>query len=564
VNEKKLPERHERGLLIQQSTKESPPRGPTRETIMNDKVNQLDWMVAQAKAGRMTRREFVGRTTALGVSAGLASALFGKAAKAEPKKGGVLRAGVQGGESTNSLDPALAASDVPYMINKTWGEMLCDVAPGGVIEPRVAEEISSNADATEWKFKIRAGVEYHGGGTVTAEDVVATLKRHTDDAAQSGAQGIVKGIKEMKAEGDMVTLMLDAANADLPFLMADYHLVIQPGGGVDNPAAGIGTNAYKVVSNEPGVRTVYERHANYWDSSRGHADSVEVLTINDNTARTAAIQSGQIHLMNRIDPKIVELLAGTPEVVIERAAGPGHYVFIMHCDKAPFDNNDLRMALKLAVNRQEMVDKILGGYGSKGNDFPINAAYPLFDETIAQREYDAALAAEHYKKSGHDGSPIILRTAPGAFPGAVDAANLFAASANAAGIPLQVQLEPDDGYWSNVWNVQPFCASYWGGRPVQDQMYSTAYLSTAEWNDTKFKNAKFDELLVAAKGELDQIKRKAMYSEMAMIVRDEGGLICPMFNDWVEGRRQEVGGWEANPLGTLMDGTALAKCWLEA
>jgi peptide/nickel transport system substrate-binding protein len=96
------------------------------------------------------------------------------------------------------------------------------------------------------------------------------------------------------------------------------------------------------------------------------------------------------------------------------------------------------------------------------------------------------------------------------------------ASANAAGIPLQVQVEPDDGYWSNVWNVAPFCASYWGGRPVQDQMYTTAYLSTAEWNDTKFKNAKFDELLLAARGELDGAKRKGMYSEMANILRDDG------------------------------------------
>jgi peptide/nickel transport system substrate-binding protein len=146
----------------------------------------------------------------------------------------------------------------------------------------------------------------------------------------------------------------------------------------------------------------------------------------------------------------------------------------------------------------------------------------------------------------------------------VDAANLFAASANAAGIPLSIKLEPDDGYWSNVWNVAPFCASYWGGRPVQDQMYTTAYLSTAEWNDTKFKNAKFDELLLAAKGELDAAKRKGMYSEMAHIVRDEGGLICPMFNDWVEGRRAEVGGWIADPQGTLMNGTALNKCWLNA
>jgi peptide/nickel transport system substrate-binding protein len=527
--------------------------------------NELSYLLSRAAKGLMSRREFVGRAGALGVSAAMAGTMLTTAARAEePVKGGTMRAGVQGGQSTDSLDPALAASDVPFMINMTWGEALVDVGPGGEIDFRVAEEVSSNADATEWKFKIRQGVEFHNGQTLTSDDVVATLKRHTDDKSQSGAQGLVKGIKEMKAEGDMVTLTLEAGNADLPFLMADYHLLIQPGGGVDNPTAGIGAGAYKIVEFEPGVRATFERNPNYFDSTRAHADNVEVLSINDNTARTAAIQSGQIHMMTRIDPKIVEMLAGVEAVKIERAAGPGHYVFIMRTNAAPFDNNDLRMALKMAINRQEQVDKILGGMGSRGNDFPINGAYPLFDDTIPQREYDAAAAGDFYKKSGHDGSPIVLQVAPGAFPGAVEAAQLFQASANAAGIPLEIKLEPDDGYWSNVWNVAPFCASYWGGRPVQDQMYSTAYLSTAEWNDTAFKDPHFDELLIAARGELDQAKRKAMYSEMAYIVRDTGGLICPMFNDFVEGRRAEVGGWIPNPAGTLMNGKALSMCWLNA
>jgi len=526
-------------------------------------TDQLDRMIDTVRRGRMTRREFVGRASAMGITAGLASALYSRTALAqEAKKGGVIRVGMSGGESTNSLDPALAASEVPFQINMTWGEMLVDVNPDGTIDHRIAEEISSSPDASEWKFKIRKGVEYHGGGTVTAEDVVATLKRHTDEKAQSGALGIVQGISEMKAEGDMVTLKLSAPNADLPYLMGDYHLIIQPGGGVHNPAAGNGAGPYQVVVNEPGVRHTFKKFANYFDSSIGHADEVEILVINDNTARTAALQSGQVHIINRVDPKIVELLKGAPGIQIRAAAGRGHYVFIMHCDKAPFDNNDLRMALKYAINRQEMVDKILGGLGSIGNDFPINAAYPLFDNSIEQRPFDPAKAAEHYKKSGHDGSPIVLRTAPGAFPGAVDAANLFAASAQAAGIPLEVKLEPDDGYWSNVWNVEPFCASYWGGRPVQDQMYTTAYLSTADWNDTKFKNAKFDELLLAARGELDEAKRKGMYSEMAHILRDEGGLILPMFNDFVSGVSETVGGWVDDPNGELMNGRAQVKCWL--
>lgn len=247
---------------------------------------------------------------------------------------------------------------------------------------------------------------------------------------------------------------------------------------------------------------------------------------------------------------------------VRSAAGRGHYVFIMHVDKAPFDNNDLRMALKLSINRGEMVQKILGGLGTIGNDFPINQSYPLFDDSIPQREYDPAQALEYYRKSGHDGSPIILHAAPGAFPGAMDAANLFAASAQAAGIPLQIQMEPDDGYWSNVWNVAPFCASYWGGRPVQDQMYSTAYLSKAEWNDTKFKNAKFDDLLMAARAELDQEKRKASYSKMAHILRDEGGLILPMFNDFVAGVSDDIYGWIDDPNNEMMNFRAPAKCWL--
>ena len=526
---------------------------------------QLDHMIERVRKGAMTRREFVGRTTAMGLSVGLASALFTKAAHAEePKKGGTIKLGINGGESTNSLDPAVALSVVPYIVNMSYGEMLVDVALDGSLDMRLAEEISSSPDATEWKFKMRSGVEFHDGKPVTADDVVATLKRHTDEKSQSGALGIVQGISEMKAEGDMVTLKLSSANADLPYLMADYHLQIQPNGGMDNPSSGIGAGPYKIEVNEPGVRHTLVKNPNYFDSTMGHADAIELLVINDNTARTAALQSGQVHMINRVDPKIVGLLKGVPGVSIKSSPSRGHYVFIMHCDKAPFDNNDLRMALKLAINRQEQVEKILGGLGKIGNDFPINGGYPLFDDTIEQREYDAAKAAEYYKKSGHDGSPIILRTAPGAFPGAVDAANLFAASANAAGIPLQIQLEPDDGYWSNVWNVEPFCASYWGGRPVQDQQYSTAYLSTADWNDTRFKNAKFDELLIAARGELDTAKRKGMYSEMAHMVRDEGGVILPMFNDYVSGVSDMIGGWQDDPNGEFMSGRAGVRCWLNS
>uniref|UniRef100_UPI0025929D8C ABC transporter substrate-binding protein n=1 Tax=uncultured Sulfitobacter sp. TaxID=191468 RepID=UPI0025929D8C len=201
------------------------------------------------------------------------------------------------------------------------------------------------------------------------------------------------------------------------------------------------------------------------------------------------------------------------------------------------------------------------GYGSIGNDTPINSSYPLFTE-LEQRTYDPDKAKFHMQKSGYDGS-ILLRTSDNSFPGAPDTAALFQQSLSAAGINLEIKREPNDGYWSEVWNKQPFCASYWGGRPVQDQMYSTAYLSTADWNDTRWKRPEFDEMLLSARAELDEAKRKETYSKMGQMIRDEGGLILPMFNDFVDGVANNVGGWVEDPNAELSNNKAGIKCWVK-
>jgi len=523
--------------------------------------NEFRYLLAQAARGRLDRRAFIGRAAALGVTGAMANTLLATAARAQgPQRGGHLVIGLQGGESTNSLDPALALSQVPFSYLRTTGDTLVNISPEGEIVPRLAEEISASSDAKTWSFKIRSGVEFHNGQTLTAEDCAQTLRRHSDEESQSGALGIMRGLTGIRVDGDVLVLETETPNADLPYLLADYHLVIQPNGGFDDPSAGIFTGPYKWVGNEPGVRHVMEKFANHWDDSIGHYNSVEMLVINDATARNSALQSGQVQMINRVEPRVAGLLARAPGVSIQSTSGRGHYVFIMHCNTAPFDNNDLRLALKYAIDREDMLDKILRGYGSLGNDMPVNEAYPLFDDTIEQRTYDPDRARHHYERSGHDG-PVILRTSEVAFPGAVDAAQLFQESAARAGIPIEILREPGDGYWSEVWNVQPFSASYWGGRPVQDQMYSTAYLSTADWNDTRFFDERFDSLLLEARGELDLDRRKALYSEMGTIVRDEGGLICPMFNDFIDAHNAQVEGWEGNPNGEMMNGFAAVHCW---
>ena len=526
---------------------------------------ELDYLAELAGQGRISRRAFLGRAAALGVSAALIPALAGKAFAQTAVKGGTIKAGLQGGESTNSLDPALNLSQVTFSFGKLWGEYLVRLTPDNKLVNLIAEEIGASADAKTWTIKIRDGIEFHNGKTVGAEDVAATIERHADEKSKSGALGILKNIKGVKASGKEVIVTLGDADADFPYLMADYHLVIQPNGGKDDPNAGISAGPYKVSVNQPGVRHGGERFANYWMGDKsGHADQVEIIVINDATARLAALQGGQVHMINRVEPKVVDLVKRIPGVSIENVSGKGYYPFNMFCDTTPFDSNDLRMALKLAMDRDEMLEKILRGYGSVGNDFPINEAYPLFSTDIEQRKFDPDKAAAAYKKSGHSGS-IVLRTSDVAFPGAVDAAQLYQQSCAKAGIKIEIKREPGDGYWSEVWNKQPFSLSYWGGRATQDQMYSTGYVSTADWNDTRFKRPEFDKMLFTARGELDQAKRKAIYHDMAVMMRDEGGLIVPFFNQFIDAAAtNKIGGYAKSPIGEMMDGYALAECWLNA
>lgn len=316
--------------------------------------------------------------------------------------------------------------------------------------------------------------------------------------------------------------------------------------------------------NEPGVRYVGERFKDYWaPDARGHADQVEITVINDATARVSAIQSGQFDIINRVDPKVVSFLTRTGEISIRNVSGRGHYYMVAHCDAAPYDNNDLRTALKLAVDREAFVKTILNGFGKVGNDTPVMDAYPLFPADIEQRTYDPDRASFHYRKSGHSG-PIVLHTSDVAFPGAVDAVELFSQSAKKAGIDVSVRREPGDGYWSNVWNKVPFCTTFIFGRPTQDQVYSLSYLSSAEWNDTRFRREDFDRLILGARGEMDQSVRREMYRDATVILRDNGGAIIPMFGDFIDATGPRLDGWVDNPNGELMGGQALTKCWLKA
>ena len=515
------------------------------------------------KQGGLDRRGFGKLAAMLGAGASMGALLPGAArAQETPQAGGDLSIGLTGGASTDSLNPLPAPGTIQACTSFMWGNCLVEYGLDGSAVPELAESWEPSKDAKTWRFNLRKGVTFHNGKELDAEDVVYTLNLSRGEKSESGAAGYLTQITDIKADGkNTVVIEMDSGSADLPFVLTDYHLVIMPKDG--DVSAGIGTGGYKISAFDPGVRVFGERNPDYFKTDAAYVDSVELVGISDPAARTAALQTGQIKIMERVDPKTFALLSKVPGITVVQGPSGSHYLMVMHCDTAPFDNNDFRMGLKLACNREDIVDKVLRGLGTVGNDQPIPIADPFYAD-LPQRAYDPDQAKFHMKKAGYNGEKIPLSTSDAAFAGAVDMATLYQQHASKAGINIDVIREPADGYWNDVWLKKPFCVSYWGGRPTADLMLSVAYKSDAAWNDTSWRRPEFDKLLIEARAVLDEEKRAEMYKALELMIRDDGGALIPMFNNVVDAATDDVKGFKQAPSYSLSGLRAPERVWMES
>ena len=461
---------------------------------------------------------------------------------AAPKRGGKMRMGKAHGQTSDSHDPGTWENGFTTSLGFAIYNRLTEVDIDGSVIPELAESWEASGDAAEWTFKLR-DARFHDGSTVTAKDVLASINFHRGEDSKSAAKPILEAIGDMTAVGDdAVKFTLTGGNADFPFVLTDYHLVIgkDTGDGTVNWEAGLGSGSYVLKNFEPGIRLDMVRHDDNWRKDRAWFDEIEMLAIVDPVARQNAIMTGAVDAIDRVDVKTVELLKRNPNLVIESVAGTQHFTFPMRVNAAPYDDKNVRLAVKYAVKREEMLEKVLQGYGVIGNDIPLSPNQKYYNKDIPQRAYDPDKSKFYLKQSGLDSIDLAMHAANAAFPGAVDAASLYAASAGPAGINIKIERAADDGYWSNIWNNKPWCACYWGGRPVPDLMFSTAYQSGVPWNDTAWGNARFDELLVSARSELDDGLRTEMYNEMQVILHEDGGLVAPMFASYVSAITKKV------------------------
>lgn len=478
------------------------------------------------------RREVLMGGASLGVLGVMGQSLVPSATYANtPNRGGKFTVALGHGATTDTLDPAAnPGTGFHTTLGFAMNNYLVETDQDGRAVPEIAESWDSSSDAKVWTFAIRQGVEFHDGRTLTPQDVVNSINIHRVEGTQSSLKPLLVAIENIAIDGNNVVITLSGGNADLPYLMADYRLPILPakGEGVEWEN-GIGCGAYKLVHFEPGVSTNLTRNTNYWKSDRGHFDDIEILTIADLAARTNALVTGVVDAIDRADLSTVDMLGRSGDIEVIETNGGTHYTMPMNAGVAPFDNIDVRQALKYSIDRQVIVDTVLSGFGSVANDSPIPPSSIYFNEELEQKSYDPDKAKFHLKKAGLSDLSVEIDISDAAFSGAVDTAVLYREQAKASGIDIKVNRQPADGYWSNVWMKKPWTASYWGGAATPDLAFTQAFESTAAWNEGFWKNERFDKLLVEARSELNEARRKELYGEMQVLVSNEGSVLIPMF-----------------------------------
>ena len=302
----------------------------------NDLSAQEKNRITDALRRGVTRREFVTWLMAAGVTMASAGSIFTSAKTAmaaTPKRGGKIKYATSLHGPSDTMDPILATSSIDYTRHRAHYNSLVQLNDKVLPQPELAEEFSSNDNATEYTFKIRKDVVFHDGSKLSADDVVWSMQRHLGKDSKSVVKPLAEGVKEWKkVDSHTVKAILKSPDADLATVLGVFQFKIVKKDTTDwqNPP---GTGPFTLKEFKPGMRAVHERNRNYWRDGP-NLDVIETTAITDPVARVNALLSRDIHLAEIIDPKAIRQVESTPGISISSIPS-GQYVGICCMKNSP-------------------------------------------------------------------------------------------------------------------------------------------------------------------------------------------------------------------------------------
>jgi peptide/nickel transport system substrate-binding protein len=485
---------------------------------------------------------------------------FTTSTQGKPRYGGTLRAGLTGGSTADTLSPLNPVTNVDFSRIDNLYEPLIGLTPDALPVYVLADEVTSNAKATEWTIRVKQGITFHNGKDLTADDVIYTFREILNPKAPgSAAAGLAsidaKGMTKLDSYTVRIPCSTPFATLAEALAIPGYSDVIPVG---YNPAAPVGTGPFRLKSFSPGTQSTFVRYGGYWQTGLPYLDEVVITDYADQTSQVNALLAGQVDVVNLLSEDVISEVQGEGKNIL-LSAGGGWNPFTIRVDTAPFSDVRIRRALRLVVDRQQMLDLVFGGFGTLGNDlFGIWA--PEYDHSLPQRHQDIDQAKSLLKAAGAEGLHVTLVTADIA-QGTVLAAQVFAQQASAAGISVSVDDVTVDEFYGTSYLKWPFAQDYWFYNFYLPQV-SLATLPTSPFNETHWDNARYNSLYAQAIATTDASLSTELAHEMQQIEYNEGGYIIPFFPPVIDGYGTNVGGLVPSKSGLSLGAYDFKNVWL--
>ena len=450
----------------------------------------------------------------------------------------------------NSLDPInQPGGECSVMVNQVYNRLL-DLDSNFVVHPELAESFESNAEATEWTFHLRKGVKFHDGHELTSKDVVWTFKRLIDPKAGSEAAAMLAFLKPegiIAVDDYTVKFVVDKPVPELPNLISIKNTWIVPDGATEETLRlkGDGTGPFIAVDFQPVQQPhVFVRNPNYWEAGLPKADRLEFYEIPEATTRNAAIQSGQVDIVQNVDFATIGTLKNDPNIKLLETGASTSLTLSMWVDKAPFNDLRVRQALKKLVDRKAMLATALMGYGEIGDDNPIPPSSPYAWRTqVPDRDLEGAKRLLAEAGYGPDKPLKVDLYTSDTLPGMLPMAQLFKEQAAEAGVEVNLIVGPASEHWDNVWLKQPFVTSGWTMRGPGDGL-AIAYRSNSQYPETHWFRKDYDAILDQANTTVDPKARADLYKKAEQMLTEEGGAIIPLFTHTIAAIRTNCEGYQ--------------------
>ncbi|AXB78432.1 ABC transporter substrate-binding protein [Novosphingobium sp. P6W] len=484
-----------------------------------------------------------------------------EAAEGPPRQGGRIRAACMSLSTGDTLDPAKGSLSSDYVRHFMLYNCLTELDRDQRAVPSLAQAIESN-DQALWHITLRKGVTFHDGKSLTSADVVYSLLRHKNPATASKLAAIAEQFTAIEATGPLtLTIQLAGPNADLPVMLAQSHFAIIADG-EKRFTGGNGTGPYRMTAFTPGVRTLVQRNRNYWKPGKPYLDEIELIGIPDEVSRVNALLSGDVHMVLAVNARSTQRIAGSARHIVRETPSSLYSNLIMRQDQLPTSNPHFVAGIKQMMDRPLIKRALFRDYATIANDQPIPPFHTYYRADLPQTTLDLDKARWHFAKAGIGTARLPIFASPAA-EGSVDMASILQEYGARAGLNLAVNRVPADGYWSTHWMKHPLGFGNTNPRPTADLIFSLFYKSDAAWNESGWKNPRFDSLLLEARGEADEARRKQLYGEMQGLVRDHCGVGIPVFISLLDGYDRRLKGWYPVPLGGFMGYGFAEHLWWE-